>query len=360
MPYKRKHSRFWWIDFTDASGQRVRRSTGTTGRKEAEALEAKWKLKAFNEQQWEEEPARSFEEVLLIYLQASPVGGRQRERDAARHLKAFFAGRDMTKLRGRDVQDYVVHRRQCVTDSTINRELSVLSAAINYAKLEFEWDIPNPVSRRKPKQAECRVRWVTHAEATTLLRKANMEPNASHLADFICLALHTGCRKQELLGLEWSRVDLRENLIYLEGRNTKSGKRRSIPLNQIARSTLVRRLRFRAEYCPDSIWVFAHRDGTRIKDVRRAFTTACKRAGIKDFRIHDLRHTCAAWLVSAGAPLSEVRDLLGHSSVTMTEKYAHLAPENVRAAVRLLEHVSHFGHSAPHSQRIEEGGNAAK
>ncbi len=69
------------------------------------------------------------------------------------------------------------------------------------------------------------------------------------------------------------------------------------------------------------------------------------RVGIADFRIHDLRHTCAAWLVSAGAPLSEVRDLLGHSSVTMTEKYAHLAPENVRAAVRLLENASHFGHS---------------
>ena len=253
----------------------------------------------------------------------------RRERDAAHHLKDFFAGQDMTQLRGRDVQGYVVHRRQFVTDSTINRELSVLSAAINYARLEFEWHIPNPVSRRKPKQAESRVRWITRAEAAALLHKADMEPNAAHLGDFISLALHTGCRKQELLGLEWSRADFRENLIYLEGRNTKNGKRRSIPLNQLARSALMKRLRFRAEYCPDSDWVFAHRDGTRIKDVKRAFATACERAGIEDFRIHDLRHTCAAWLVSAGAPLSEVRDLLGHSSVTMTEKYAHLAPENV-------------------------------
>ena len=73
--------------------------------------------------------------------------------------------------------------------------------------------------------------------------------------------------------------------------------------------------------------------------------TACRRAGIKDFRIHDLRHTCAAWLVSMGVPLTEVRDLLGHSTVKMTERYAHLAPENVRAAVEQLDGMrSRFGH----------------
>ncbi len=66
----------------------------------------------------------------------------------------------------------------------------------------------------------------------------------------------------------------------------------------------------------------------------------------ENFRIHDLRHTCAAWLVSAGVPLSEVRDLLGHSTVMVTERYAHLAPENVRAAVTQLENIqSHFGHT---------------
>lgn len=97
--------------------------------------------------------------------------------------------------------------------------------------------------------------------------------------------------------------------------------------------------RFRATECPDSRWVFCHADGGRIGSVKRSFATACTKAGIKDFRFHDLRHTCAAWLVTAGVSLTEVRDLLGHSSVTMTEKYAHLAPERVRIAVAALDNA---------------------
>ena len=149
---------------------------------------------------------------------------------------------------------------------------------------------------------------------------------------------------QEILGLEWSRVDLGTNLIFLEAVHTKTSKRRSVPLNQGARSVLLNRANFRAEHCPASPWVFAHKDGSRIKDVKRSFKTACDRAGIDDFRIHDLRHTCAAWLVSDNVPLTAVRDLLGHTTVKMTERYAHLAPENVRTAVGVLDRLK-LGHN---------------
>ena len=74
-----------------------------------------------------------------------------------------------------------------------------------------------------------------------------------------------------------------------------------------------------------------------MADVKKGFKTACIKAGIDGFRIHDLRHSCAAWLVSASVALTEVRDLLGHTTVKMTERYAHLASDNVRAAVALLE-----------------------
>jgi integrase len=172
-----------------------------------------------------------------------------------------------------------------------------------------------------------------------LIREAEKDWKSLHLADFIRLALNTGCRKNEMLKLSWDRVDLKANVLRLEGIHTKSGKRRAVPLNEEARRALLNRARFRAEHCPDSLWVFAHKSGERIQFMQNGFQAACGRAGIKDFRVHDMRHTCASWLVQGGVPLLEVSKLLGHSTTEMTERYAHLAPENLKAAVGVLDRL---------------------
>ncbi|MEM7195406.1 MAG: site-specific integrase [Pseudomonadota bacterium] len=251
----------------------------------------------------------------------------------------------MNELAGRNISEYIAMRKEIGrSNATINRELALLSAAINYANREWDWELPNVVAGRKLKEAEGRVRWLTINEYQSLLEAASQEPHASHLAGFIKLATHTGCRSGELLGLEWSRIDLESGIFFLEGHQTKSGKRRSIPLNSTATRVLEERDAYRLEYCPDSPWVFCRKDGSRFVSFRKSFNTARIRAGLNDFRIHDLRHTCAAWLVSNGVPLTEVRDLLGHSTVKMTERYAHLAPENVRAAVNRLDDWSRLSH----------------
>jgi integrase len=340
--YERSDSPYYWASYIDASGQRARRSTGirksVAGRKEAEALLAKWRLEAHQEKQWDREPRRSFEDVMVAYLRtAMKCRSADTMRYFVKQLRASFAGVVMNDLKGPDIAAHIARRRaDGIKDSSINRELEVLSAAINHARHQLDWDLPNPVSGRMLKEPEGRVRWITREEARRLLDAAG-ESRSPYLVDLLTVALNTGMRREEMLGLEWRRVDLQAGLIHLEAHHTKSGKRRSVPLNQSARRAILSRARFRAEHCPASPWVFCKQNGKRIEDARKGFLAACAKVGIEDFHFHDLRHTCAAWLVSAGVPLSEVRDLLGHSTITMTERYAHLAPERVRCAVAVLD-----------------------
>lgn len=292
---------------------------------------------------------------MLPYLRNASQHQRSYETTTHRvkALRAQFTGAVMNGLAGEQIREYTTARHKAgASAATINRELAALSAAINWCNVEYEWGLPNPVKGRTMKEPEGRVRWLTRAEIESLCRVARLQRNGGLLEDFIHLAVNTGCRKEEMLGLEWRRVDLVNRLIYLEGKHTKAGKRRSIPINEGAMDALRGRMSYRAEHCPGSPWVFARSSGERATCIRRGFDSACKSAKIDDFLVHDLRHTCAAHLVSAGVPLAEVRDLLGHSTIMMTERYAHLAPARVRDAVKVLD-----GLREPCSSRSVHGVN---
>jgi integrase len=252
MPHKRKGSRFWWVDIAGPNEQRIRQSTGTTDRKEAEALEAKWRLEIYRAEKWGEGPAHTFDELMIAYLKARdgeiklpPVVL------AIKHLTRMFAGRTLETLKRADITAYIAMRKEeGIGPATINRELDVLSASINYAVRRWDWELSNPVSGMSLKQPEGRLRWITRAEVEALIREAEKNWKSEHLADFIRLAVNTGCRKGELLGLEWSRVNLHDRYIRLDGNHTKSGKRRFVPLTEEARQALLSRARLRAEHCP--------------------------------------------------------------------------------------------------------------
>jgi integrase len=355
MPYKRKDSPVWWVSIATPNGKRLRRTTGTENRKEAEALEAKWKLEAYRAAHWDEQPAHSFDELMLAYLKArADKRSAKDDRQRCKVLRRMFGGRDMHTLTVKDRRAYIDMRRQeRVTDSTINRELALIRAAINYAAREWGWELPNPF-RGMLREPEGKLRWITREEAARLLWEAGRS-RCPHLADFIRLALHTGMRSGEMLYLEWDRVDLQRRVIYLEAAHTKAKKRRAIPLNQDAREALLSRARFRATHCPGSPWVFAEASGLRVRSMRAGVETACRRAGIETFRIHDLRHTFASWLVQAGVPLYSVKDLLGHAAIKMTERYAHLSHENTRCAVEVLESRSRSGHATGMEELKEVG-----
>ncbi|HOX59634.1 MAG TPA: site-specific integrase [Verrucomicrobiota bacterium] len=295
-----------------------------------------------------------FDDLLADYLESARLR-RDISRDivAGRHLAKAFAGRAIRAIQPVDIRRYLDdRRREGISDSTLKRELNVFCAACNWAKDENGQDIPNPAARRKPSEPPGRVRWLTPEDAARLLAVANANSRAPWLADFIELALMTGMRKGELLGLEWSRVDLRQRLIYFTDQSQQKNRQLgSIPLNERARQALLGRARFRASHCPASPWVFADQAGARLLSVSRSFNSACRDAGIVDFHIHDLRHTCAAWLVQAGVPLLEVSSLLRHYSIEMTQRYAHLSPDQARNAVNRLEGLGDNLATMPEKER---------
>ena len=136
------------------------------------------------------------------------------------------------------------------------------------------------------------------------------------LPKIVTIALETGLRKAELLELTWDRVDLSRVVIRLEV--TKSGKRREVPMRQVVYSVLAG---------------LTGREGRlfRTRSIRTAFENAVVEAKVDNFRFHDCRHHFASWFVMRGGGLAALKALLGHSNFQMTLRYAHLAPDHLRA-----------------------------
>lgn len=277
----------------------------------------------------------------FVYEYTNVIKTRLRShQQITRHLNRLanhFAGRTIDTLRRRDLAEYAEHRqRQGVTPASINIELATFSAAINYANKRWETELKNPVTGLYYPAKPGRLRYLEKHEAKNLIDTAK-QSRSPYLADFIELALNTGARKNELLQLQSKSIDLHRKIITIEGHTTKTGKRRYLPINQNAAQAITRRQTYNQHHCPESPWLFAKRKGERIKFPDKAFNIAKKRANLEDFTIHDLRHTFASWLVTEGVDLIKVRDLLGHSSIRMTERYAHLAPHRLHEAVAILD-----------------------
>ena len=358
-----KRNGVYHVTYQQTGGKQVRRSLKTQSKQIAKNKCAKLELDLHETRLFGKEPTRSFKELIANYLEAKQkLKGITRLQYACKPLLEYFSNADVTQLKETHVEQYSAWRSQSVSDGTIKREVGTLSSAFNHAIKKHHWRIENPCTKAAtPKEPKGRVRYLSYEEAKTLLQAADSpfdrygkrltsQYKSPVIRDFIELALNTGCRKQELLSLKWSHIDFTTRLIYLE--STKSGEWQTVPINEDARRVLVESMRLRDEVCPDTPWVFFHLKpalntnvGDRVKDVKKAFSTACRRAGIKDFHIHDLRHTFASWLVMNGTPLFEVSKLLRHASIQMTERYAHLAPDHLHDAVDNLGFSARFQHT---------------
>lgn len=246
--------------------------------------------------------------------------------------------------------------------ATVNRDLGTLKAALNRA-VEWGYLDANPLARVKPVKTDDlgRPRFLSDDEEIRLRgalddreerhRKARESANAwrserdyplmpdlralpfvDHLKPIVLLALNTGMRRGEIFNLASEDVDLARALLTVRGAGAKSGKTRHLPLNAEALGIL----RDWHRMSTGSGLVFPGEEGARLDNIDHGWQKLCADAPLTAFRFHDLRHTFASKLVMAGVDLNTVRELLGHSDITMTLRYAHLAPEHKAAAVARL------------------------
>jgi len=321
----------WYVDYRDENGSRRQELVrNAKSREEAMiALQERVFLTFSRQHGVKGRPERKeFNEFAETYLNDyAKVNKRswKADRSYLKSLKSFFGGTYLDDISTLHVERYKAARLgQGVKKATVNRGLAILRRMLNLAK---EWGFlegDRGRIRLFPENDSLKERILSQEEEKALLREC-----CGHLKPIVKTALETGMRRGEILNLRWSQVDLKNRTIKVE--RTKSGRTRYVAIN----SSLAKELASLKK--TGSVYVFANPEtGRPYADVKRAFKGACRRAGIRGLRFHDLRHTFATRLVERGVDLITVKELLGHSTVKITERYTHSDRDRKREAVESL------------------------
>ena len=328
-----KRGNVYWYDFS-FNGIRYRESTGKTKRREAEDFLDDKKDEIKNGKCLKVE---SINDCVVAEL-ASKYADWVKHQKSYMNSKRFFIQEivgTFGHLKVRDLSVLIVeqwqsNKREQSKPSTVNRITSCLKHMITKGK---EWKLVSTETAneikgiKRLKENNRRLRFLTIEECQTLTDCCQ-----EHVKPIVTVALHTGMRRGEILNLKWEQVDLKHAFLLL--RNTKNGERREVPIN-----TTLEVLFNNVPRGHESEYVFTNKDGRPYSDIKHSFTTAVKKAGLVDFRFHDIRHTFASHLVMQGIDLTTIKELLGHKDITMTLRYAHLAPGHKKKAVNTLDKV---------------------
>ena len=213
--------------------------------------------------------------------------------------------------------------------ATVVRYMAALSHAFTIAVNEWQWLEISPMSKvKKPTEPRGRVRFLDDAERSKLLQACKESPNPM-LYLCVILALSSGMRQAELMGLNWKDVNLNDGYLILH--ETKNGDRRRVPLSGLGLQLLQEYAKIRRI---DTPFLFpSDRNPQQPIDLRKAFKNAMTLAGITEFKWHDLRHCTASYLAMNGASLAEIAEVLGHKTLSMVKRYAHLSDGHVSNVV---------------------------
>lgn len=329
-----KGSRIWWILYYDADGRRHREKVG----RHSLAIQAYIQRKSEIRTRTFAPPGRkdriSFKELATLCLEdkKNRIGLFSYDNEEIRvgHWISTFGSMSAAAVPIARIAQALNELRKGRTNSTVNLYRmslgSVFTFGIRTGRIHLH---KNPIAAVRPfKENEWRIRYL-HVDEEESLRKQVRElcPNREPELD---LALNTGMRRGEQFSLTWDAIDLELGVLTCYG---KTG-RRFIPLNDGSR-TAIERLQ---KLSTGSSFVIPDRKQRETrKDWRKWFETCVKEAGVVNFKWHDLRHTFASRLVMKGADLPTVQQLLGHKSILMTMRYAHLSGDHKKATIAKLD-----------------------
>ncbi|PJG81932.1 tyrosine-type recombinase/integrase [Caviibacterium pharyngocola] len=319
MPIRKNKYGIWQIDITTPTGERIRCSSKTTVKQEAQHLHDKLKLEAWQIAKLNKKPEKTVEQALIRFLEEAET---QKNLDTkirhAQYWRNAIGHKLLSSLTSDDIRNnlptHITATGKKLSPSTQNRYRTSIMRALNLAK-QAGWVDSVPYI---PKNAESkkRIRWITQVEASNLLSNLNL----NWMKDVCTFALMTGARMSEILTMTWDKINFANNLALVTGDIAKSGRPRALPLGDDA----IRFLR-QKERLKISNYVFHRGKGKLLTDIdREDFKRALARSNIQDFRFHDLRHTWASWHVQNGTPLMVLKELGGWETIEMVQKYAHL------------------------------------
>lgn len=216
--------------------------------------------------------------------------------------------------------------------STVNRYMTALGHVFTLAMNEWEWIHDHPMKKiSKLPEPRGRIRYLDDDERARLLLACQaIEP--SHLYLLVVLALSTGARHGELIKLRWANVDLQRKVIVLH--DTKNKERRVLPLVHHAFELMNQQNKVR--WVNSDLVFFSPLDPNKPWNSRSTWLSALKKANITNFRFHDLRHSAASYLAMNGASLAEIAEVLGHKTLSMVKRYAHLSEAHTAKVVQRM------------------------
>jgi integrase len=321
-----KRGKTWWIGFTTSSGERIRRSAETEDKAQAQELHDKLKAESWRIAKLGDKPKRTWDEAAYKWLMESQLKKSHRE-DVSKisWLQQFFRGKYLDELT-RDVIAKVGELKFKETSpATANRLLALIRAILRKAALDWEWIDRAPVIKLY-RESKRRVRYLTPLQANTLLQEL-----PEHLADMVKFSLATGLRRANVTKLEWSQVDIARRVAWIHGDQAKAGKPIHVTLNTTAIDVLTKQI----GKDPQAVFTYKGKPVTQVNT--KAWYKALQRAGIENFRWHDLRHTWASWLTQQGVPLNVIQEMGAWESSEMVRRYAHLAPEQFAKHARVVD-----------------------